>query len=279
MKCTFCGSERIEEGVLFGSAGPQYYENENGKAVLRTARMCCDLCLACGTVLRAYVKGETELSWAHEAVSLKTVKKVYEKTGEEKEKTLAYYNQKHESFSDDTKDLEFSEIQDRFLSYLSPGSLILDLGCGTGRDSRYFLRKGFRVEAADGSEEMVKTASETAGIPVRKMLFEELDEKEKYDGIFACASLLHVCFEDLPDIMARIRNALKKEGTAYVSFKYGTFEGYRNGRYFTDLNEEKFAELLSRCGGLTAAEEWISSDARPGREKEKWLNAILKKTE
>jgi hypothetical protein len=109
------------------------------------------------------------------------------------------------------------------------------------------------------------------------MLFEELDEEEKYDGVFACASLLHVRYDDLPDILNRVAKALKKGGIAYVSFKYGTFEGYRSGRYFTDLNEEKFLKLMSECDGLEVVEEKITSDVRPGREKEKWLNAILKK--
>ncbi len=192
-------------------------------------------------------------------------------------KTLNYYNEQSAQFAGSTTDLEFSDIQDRFLKYLKEGSLILDLGCGSGRDSRYFLRKGFAVEAVDGSEEMVRIASETAGIPVRKMLFEELDETGKYDGIFACASILHVSSEELPDIFRRIDRALKENGILYVSFKYGTFEGYRNDRYFTDQNEESFAALIRPFNDLSVIEQWVSSDARPGRADEKWLNVILRK--
>lgn len=192
-------------------------------------------------------------------------------------KTLDYYNEQSAQFTGSTVDLEFSEIQDRFLSHLNPGALILDFGCGSGRDSRYFLKKGFRVEATDGSEEMVRIATETAGIPVRQMLFQELDEAEKYDGIFACASILHVPYAELKDILVRMRKAAKTGGFLYVSFKYGDYEGYRNGRYFTDLKEDRFHELLEQAGGLEIVEEWISSDARPGRDDEKWLNAILRK--
>lgn len=192
-------------------------------------------------------------------------------------KTLDYYNEQSAQFTGSTVDLEFSEIQDRFLSHLNPGALILDFGCGSGRDSRYFLKKGFRVEATDGSEEMVRIATETAGIPVRQMLFQELDENEKYDGIFACASILHVPYAELKDILVRMRKAAKTGGFLYVSFKYGDYEGYRNGRYFTDLKEDRFHELLEQAGGLEIVEEWISSDARPGRDDEKWLNAILRK--
>ncbi len=193
------------------------------------------------------------------------------------DKTLSYYNTQSSQFAGGTLDVEFSAIQDWFLSYLSPGASVLDLGCGSGRDTRYFLQKGYAAEACDGSEEMVRIASETAGIPVRKMLFNELDETEKYDGIFACASILHVPYAELPDILQRIHRALKPEGIVYVSFKYGTFEGYRNDRYFTDLTEERFQALLDIFGGFVILEERITSDARKGRESEKWLNVILRK--
>ena len=193
------------------------------------------------------------------------------------DKTLSYYNKKSDQFTGSTLDVEFSEIQDNFLKYLKPGSLILDFGCGSGRDSRYFLKKGYSVEAIDGSEEMVKIASEVAGIPVKQMLFSELNEHEKYDGIFACASILHVPYTELKDILIRIREAVKHDGIVYVSFKYGDFEGYRNDRYFTDLNEERFQKLLDSASGLEIAEMSITTDVRPGRDNEKWLNAILRK--
>ena len=192
-------------------------------------------------------------------------------------KTLNYYNEKSDLFAGSTKDLEFSTIQDSFLKYLEPGSLILDFGCGSGRDSRYFIQKGYKVEAIDGSEEMVRIATETARIPVKQMLFNELDEEDKYDGIFACASILHVPYDELPDIFARLKRALKDKGYLYVSFKYGEFSGYRNERFFTDLNEERFQSLIDEVQGFSIIEETITSDARKGREDEKWLNVILRK--
>ena len=128
---------------------------------------------------------------------------------------------------------------------------------------------------------MVQIASETAAIPVKQMLFEELDEEERYDGIFACSSILHVPYKGLPDVLARMEKAVKKGGVIYVSFKYGTFEGERNGRYFTDLNEERLEDLLTKAAGgrrpLQICERWISGDVRPGREDEKWLNVILRR--
>ena len=191
--------------------------------------------------------------------------------------TLDYYNQNSQHFVHDTQDVKFTDIQDYFLSYLKPGALILDFGCGSGRDTKYFLEKGYSVEAIDGSEEMVKIAREYTGIEVKQMLFQDLNETKRYDGIFACASILHVPSVELPDIMRRIYQALKQSGIAYISFKYGTFEGERNGRYFTDLNEEKLQDLLNDVPGFMVESIRITGDARPGRSDEKWLNVILRK--
>lgn len=192
--------------------------------------------------------------------------------------TLDYYDQNAEGFAAGTLYVKFTAIQDRFLGYLAPGALILDFGCGSGRDSRYFLSRGYKVEACDGSEQMVKIAEKTAGIPVKQMLFDELSEVERYDGIFACASILHVPSAALPDIFRRLKRAVKRDGIIYVSFKYGDFEGERNGRYFTDLTEERLRALLEEAdpiAPLSIIDLWITGDARPGRSHENWLNAIL----
>ena len=125
---------------------------------------------------------------------------------------------------------------------------------------------------------MVKIAGKTAGIPVKQMLFDELCEVERYDGIFACASILHVPSAALPDIFRRLKRAVKRDGIIYVSFKYGDFEGERNGRYFTDLTEERLKALLVEAdpiAPLVINDLWITGDARPGRNREMWLNAIL----
>lgn len=88
-------------------------------------------------------------------------------------------------------------IQDAFLSYLKPGARILDFGCGSGRDTKYFLEHGFEVDAIDGSERLCALAGKLTGIPVKQMLFEDLDAMDVYDGIWACASVLHLEYEPL----------------------------------------------------------------------------------
>ena len=191
--------------------------------------------------------------------------------------TIEYYNQNAARFLEDTAGVEFTEIQNAFLSLLPEGAMILDFGCGSGRDALEFLKRGYQVEATDGSEEMRRAAAELTGLAVRQMLFQELDEKEKYDGIWACSSILHLPKSELGDVLERMTAALKINGVIYTSFKYGTFEGERNGRYFTDFKEETFTEFIKGMTGVTVEKMWITDDVRPGRGEEKWLNMILRK--
>ena len=196
-------------------------------------------------------------------------------------KTLDYYELNAEAFVTQTQMLPFAGVQNRFLMKLPQGGHILDFGCGSGRDTRCFLKQGFQVTATDGSEKMCRLASEFTGIPVKHMRFQDLDDKDVYDGIWACASILHLHKDELPDVLARMRDALKNRGLIYTSFKYGDYEGVRNGRYFTDFSKDAFKDFLGKleCAEVVIEEEWITSDARPGRSEEKWLNIILRKTE
>lgn len=193
------------------------------------------------------------------------------------DKTIEYYNENAKQFVDTTVNVEFHHMQNRFLEKLQDGAYILDFGCGSGRDTKYFLEQDYRVDAIDGSAELCKLASELTGIEVKHMYFQELSEVEKYDGIWACSSILHLALNDLEDVMRRMAYAVKSNGIIYTSFKYGTFSGERNGRYFTDMTENTFEELLQKIPGLEVEEQWITSDVRPGRGEEKWLNLILRK--
>lgn len=191
--------------------------------------------------------------------------------------TLEYYAANAEAFASSTVDVAFSSVQKCFEGLLQPGARVLDFGCGSGRDAKHFLEAGFAVDAVDGSPELCRIASELTGLPVRCMRFEELSAQSIYDGIWACSSILHVPSRQLLALLAKMAAALKPGGVVYTSFKLGEFEGVRNGRYFSDFTPESFARLLDKVPALREEEHWISGDARPGREDEKWLNLILRK--
>ena len=192
-------------------------------------------------------------------------------------KTLEYYNVNAQAFAAGTVSVDFEETQNRFLERLEPGAFILDFGCGSGRDTKYFLERGYRVDAVDGSDELCWFASAYTGTVVRRMLFQELDEQDKYDGIWACSSILHLPRWELKTVFEKMIDALKEEGYIYTSFKYGDFEGERNGRYFTDFTIDTFKEFIQDINGLKIVDYWITGDVRPGRGEEKWLNLLLQK--
>ena len=195
----------------------------------------------------------------------------------ESEKTIDYYNKNAKAFTAQTVSVEFEEMQKRFLKKFPEQAIILDFGCGSGRDTKYFLTHGLKVESIDGSKELCKIASTYTGIAVKHMLFQELSDKSRYDGIWACSSIFHLPIDELEHVMRKMAEALKENGIIYTSFKYGTFAGERNGRYFTDMTEDIFADFIKRIENLTVEELWVTSDVRPERGDEKWLNLILRK--
>ena len=193
------------------------------------------------------------------------------------DKTINYYDINAKEFVEGTLNVDFKATQDKFINKLPAKGYILDFGCGSGRDTKYFLARDFNVDAIDGSMELCKIASEYTNIKVRHMYFNELSIVNKYDGIWACSSILHLSLDDLVDVFKRMSKALKDEGIIYTSFKYGDFSGERNGRYFTDMTEDSFAKLIANVENLKVEEQWITADVRPQRGNEKWLNLILRK--
>ena len=192
-------------------------------------------------------------------------------------KTLDYYNTNASSFAEATVAVDFYDTQKHFQNLLPEQGCILDFGCGSGRDTKYFLSQNFVVDAIDGSEKLCHIASDYTGIKVKKMLFNELEKIEKYDGIWACSSILHLPQNELKAVLGKMVKALKINGIIYTSFKYGNFEGERNGRYFIDFTEEKFNKFVQKIENVKLKEEWITCDVRPGRGEEQWLNIILQK--
>ena len=192
--------------------------------------------------------------------------------------TLKYYDMNAEKFVEGTVSVDFVVTQNKFLDKLPVNASILDFGCGSGRDTKYFLDQGMNVEAIDGSKELCKMASEYTGIEVKQMIFQELDEIEKYDGIWACSSILHLSKFELLSVLKKMIVALKDNGIIYTSFKYGEFEGNRNDRYFTDFTIDSFKNFIKNVDNISIEEYWITDDVRPGRDTEKWLNLLLGKT-
>jgi hypothetical protein len=123
---------------------------------------------------------------------------------------------------------------------------------------------------------LARLATELIGEPVRVCQFHEFDERGCYDGIWACASLLHVDEPALPAALARLWAALKPEGVLYLSFKHGNGERLYDGRHFTDATEARLHAWLECISDIASTESWITEDQRPDRT-ETWLNALVRR--
>jgi SAM-dependent methyltransferase len=189
--------------------------------------------------------------------------------------TAAYYRDNAKAFVADTLTVDMKPLYAHFLPHVPSGGQILDAGCGSGRDARAFLDQGYRVTAFDASEHLAALANAHLGQAVQVIRFQDLEWTQAFDGIWACASLLHVPGRELPDTMRRLARALRPRGVLYASFKYGSGERDHHGRRFTDLDEAGLATLLDEVKSLSLLEIWTTADQRPGRESECWLNALL----
>lgn len=189
-----------------------------------------------------------------------------------------YYETNAEEFFTSTKDVDMSPLYERFLPHLPKGGHILDAGCGSGRDSKYFLDQGYKVTAVEPAEALRKLASDFIGQPVEQRTFQEINEQETYDGIWACASLLHVPRSELPTVFEKLINAVRPSGVLYCSFKYGETEREKDGRFFNDMNVARLRELIAECSISTEdLSTWVTDDRRTQKNAEQWLNALIEK--
>lgn len=193
--------------------------------------------------------------------------------------TLDYYNENASVYFDSSLKADMNIVYNRFLKYLEDGSCILDFGCGSGRDSKFFLDKGFIVDSIDGSQELCMLASKYIGQEVKCMTFEELNEREKYDGIWACSSLLHVKKEEFKNILKKIRDALKVNGILYISLKSGVGEEVKSGRYFNYLTYKDFMDIINNVGNFEELDFFETNSSINKDEDKIWNNFILRKVE
>lgn len=191
--------------------------------------------------------------------------------------SIDYYNQYANEYFESTVNLELGEVIDGFIEYLPDEAAIMDLGCGSGRDSLYFMEKGFDVTAVEGSEELSELASIHIGQDVLTMKFDELNFVHVFDGVWANASLHHLTTEEFKETLKKIGKCLKIEGILYMSFKYGEFEGIHDGRYFKHYRTKEMKEIIQAFDIFEVMKVIKTEDVRPGREEDIWLNVIVKK--
>ncbi|GMM93002.1 class I SAM-dependent methyltransferase [Qipengyuania sp. MTN3-11] len=132
--------------------------------------------------------------------------------------TLAYYEKAAPHYAASTAQDRHRHL-DPFLDRLAHGASILELGCGCGADAAHMAKRGFRIDATDGTRAMVRKVRERHGIEARVMRFDELEALAHYDAVWAHASLLHLPRASLPAVLAKIRHALRPGGLHFANYK------------------------------------------------------------
>jgi SAM-dependent methyltransferase len=190
--------------------------------------------------------------------------------------TIDYYNDHAEEYFLNSKSTKLCRLYDTFLNFLPSGGLILDAGCGSGRDTKYFLSLGYKVIAIDASEEMARLSSQFTGHKTIQMDFYDLDfEQQSFDGIWALASLLHIPKKDIDHIIGNFSDILKTDGVFCMSFKEGIGERLEEGRFFNDYTESEFRTLMAKQSSLEIKDLWLGTDSL-GRTQ-RWITALLRK--
>ena len=191
--------------------------------------------------------------------------------------SLGYYDKRADEFFARTMPIDMSESYSKFLPLLSSKAKILDAGCGTGRDAKYFQDLGHEVVAFDGSSEMVRMASKLLGKPALQLNFRDLNFDREFDAVWASASLLHVPYEELRGVLQKIHHSLKESGTFFASFKYGDSLRLIDGRSFYDMNEELILPYLT--GLFEGVELWQTCDPKmvAPSASQNWLRVVCRK--
>ena len=190
------------------------------------------------------------------------------------DKTIEYYNKNAKEYVNKTIELDMKSVYEHFTKHLGINAQICDLGCGSGRDSKYFISQGFFVTPIDGSVELCKLASIHLGQDVMCLKFDELNFVNKFDAIWACSSLLHVPKIELGNIINRLVLASKENAVIYACFKYGNSEKILNGCLFSDYNQEELLSIVSKFKSLKLIEIWLSDDVRNSKNTQ-WINIIV----
>ncbi len=191
--------------------------------------------------------------------------------------TIDYYNENAKEYFDTTIKADMNKAYELFLKNIIQGGYILDFGCGSGRDSKYFLDLGYKVDAIDGSSELCKLASNYTGINVKCMDFNDLNEINKYDGVWACSSIIHVDKKELLNVIDKIYLSLKDKGIFYTCFKNGSGEEINNGRYFNYLTKDEFIDLIESTKKFKLLSFYQTNSSTNINEEKLWNNFILEK--
>lgn len=192
------------------------------------------------------------------------------------QQTIGYYDEHAEEYIRGTLNVDMASLYLPFLELLPRGARLLDAGCGSGRDTKAFLDLGFDVTSIDASKQMVLATKRISGNTVHQRRLQEIEFHSEFDGVWACASLLHVSMTELRNVIDRLSESMRAGGVCYMSFKEGEGERIEGGRRFSDFTASGLSDYLADQESLIVERIWVTEDARPERN-DRWVNTLAKK--
>ena len=192
--------------------------------------------------------------------------------------TIQYYEDHADEYVNATAGVNMESLYQPFLECIPQGGMILDAGCGSGRDTKAFLDRGYRVMAIDASAKMTEATTRLTRQPAQQLELQQLDSTGKFDGIWACATVLHIPLSELDDVVVRLIAALRPGGICYLSFKEGVGERMEGERLFVDFTEDGLRKQLDRHSSFDTVQIWITTDLRLDCD-ERWVNALIRKVD
>ena len=187
-----------------------------------------------------------------------------------------YYESNAERYAAETFSADMSKQYQRFLPLLKNGGKILDVGSGSGRDACYFQKQGYQVTALEPSKNLSREIRKVFSGEIVCSDIQSYQPTERYDGIWACASLIHLQEEEILCFFKKIDMYLNDNGIVYASGKSGISTGeVEDGRFFLEFTEQLVEKILTVNKQLQLEQLWYTEDVS-GRRGFRWLNVVLR---
>jgi SAM-dependent methyltransferase len=185
-----------------------------------------------------------------------------------------YYDENSSEFISRTVNQPLDHLYQPFLEHIPIGGIILDAGCGSGRDSKVFVERGYTVVAVDTSKQMVASTNHLAGNCAKLQDFRNLDYCDKFDGIWACASLVHLDEREILDTLLVFSKSLKCNGVCYISLKSNIIPK-SDGRRFNNITLSQFQDISNQQTALQLIRLWPTETTDLDSFTQQWTNALL----
>lgn len=191
--------------------------------------------------------------------------------------TLRFYEENAQTYAEQTRAIELAHLYQPFFKYIPKGGKILDVGCGAGRDLKRFINEGYEAVGIDPSETLAAMASEYSGCKVLVSSVQNTNFSQEFDGVWACASLIHLPRHELPVALGKISLALRSHGVLLVSMQIGSGEMVMDdGRFVARYTSKEVSDAIKQAG-FELIDLWDTPDSLPSRHSLLWVNAIARK--